>query len=113
MRLWPAFFLALPLLSQPASTPDPLGRHNPRSAVSGFLESCSGRDYAKASQYLDLRAVPAPQRAQRGAELAKQLEAVLNADPQFSVLRLSGDAEGDLSDDSDPNRDHVATVMDG
>jgi MscS family membrane protein len=113
MRLWPAFFLALPLLSQPASTPDPLGRHNPRSAVSGFLESCSGRDYAKASQYLDVRAVPAPQRAQRGAELAKQLEAVLNADPQFSVLRLSGDAEGDLSDDSDPNRDHVATVMDG
>jgi MscS family membrane protein len=112
MRLWPAFFLALSLAAQSAK-PDPLGRESPRSSVSGFLEAGNDRDFARAAQYLDLRSVPERQREQRGVELAKQLENILNADPHFSVLRLSRDAQGDLGDDADPNREHVAAVNEG
>jgi len=111
MRLCLLLLPALSLAAQtPAAKPDALGRDNPRSAVSGFLEACGARDYAKASQYLDLRTIPQKQRASRGIELARQLETVLNSDSQFSVFRLSRDPQGDLSDDSDPDRDHVATI---
>lgn len=111
MRLWLLLLSALSLSAQtPATKPDELGRDSPRSAVSNFLEACSARDYAKASQYLDLRTIPERQRAERGIELAKQLEAVLNSDSNFSVFRLSRDPQGDLTDDSDPDRDHVATA---
>jgi MscS family membrane protein len=100
-------------VSPPAPSPpkvDSLGRNNPRSAVTGFLEACNGRDYADASQYLDLSAISPQDRAQRGPALARQLESILNSDSHFSVLMLSRDPEGDRSDDADPNREHIATV---
>ncbi|MGA3242942.1 MAG: mechanosensitive ion channel family protein [Bryobacteraceae bacterium] len=119
MKLFPAIFLALglaaPGLAQTvAAKPDTLGRDNPRSAVTGFLEACGDRDYQQASQYLDLSAIAAPNRAQRGPALAQQLEGVLNSDSHFSVLRLSRDPEGDRTDDADANREHIATItLDG
>ncbi len=82
-----------------AVKPDPLSRENPRSAVTGFLESAQDRDYIRASQYMDLRQIPARDRAQRGAELARELEAILNSDPRFSVLQLSRDPAGSNSSD--------------
>jgi len=98
----------------PAAPPpaDSLGRENPRSAVTGFLEACQSQDYQKAAQYLDLRGFSATYRNENGPELAKKLEAVLNSDPHFSVLRLSRNPERDFSS-SNPNREPVATITQG
>ncbi|HEX3879904.1 MAG TPA: mechanosensitive ion channel family protein [Bryobacteraceae bacterium] len=111
MRLLLTLLLAtVPLFAQPATKPDPLGRDNPRSTVTNFLEACQARDFTRAAQYLDLSAIPQNQRAQRGPDLARKLEGALNDDPHFSVFRLSRDPLGDQSDDTDPNREHVANA---
>jgi MscS family membrane protein len=96
-----------------ASTPggDPLGRDNPRSAVTAFLESCHDRNYADAAQYLDLRELPERARAEQGPQLARQLEAILNSDSHFNVLRLSQAPEGNLTDDATPSLDHVTGIV--
>ena len=119
MRFWITLLLlaavpltAVPLAAQTAK-PDALGRENPRSAVTGFLEACQDRDYARAAQYLDLRAIPQAKRAERGPDLAKRLDAALNSDPYFSVFRLSQDAQGNVANDPEPGREHTATVKEG
>lgn len=94
----------------PAPKPDSLGRDNPRSTVIAFLEACQQRNYVRAAQYLDLRRLPEESRASQGPILAKDLEAILNSDPQFAIYRLSRNPEGDPENDSEPNRQHVATV---
>jgi MscS family membrane protein len=78
--------------------------------VTAFLEACQNGDYQRASQYLDLRQIPARTRATRGPALARAFETILNADSHFNVLRLDRRPEGDLTDDPDPDREHVATV---
>ena len=93
-----------------APAADSLGRQDPRSAVTGFLEACRNQDYQKAAQYLDLRQLSPRYRAQQGPELARKLEAILNSDARFNVLGLNRSPEGDRSDDSDPNREHAATI---
>jgi MscS family membrane protein len=93
-----------------AATPDPLGRGNPRSAVTGFLQTCHDQNYAQAAEYLDLRRLFSASRATRGPELAKQLEAILNSAPDFNVLHLTRHPEGDPSDTSDPKREHVVNL---
>jgi MscS family membrane protein len=102
-RLWPQN------TSQKKSS-DPLGRDNPRSTVTAFLESCHENNYVRAAQYLDLRQVPERSRAEEGPKLARQLEAILNSDSRFSVLSLSQAPEGNLSDDANPNLDHITTI---
>ncbi len=108
MRPLCTFFLTLSLFAQVAPATDSLGRDNPRSTVTNFLEACRDGDYSKAAQYLDLRSVPAPKRAERGPELAKQLEAVLDSDSDLSVLRISRDPQGS----QDNGREHIATLND-
>lgn len=97
----------------PAPPADPLGRLNPRSAVTGFLESASSKNYTRAEQFLDLRAIPARAREARGVELAKDLEQVLNSAGHFNVLELSQNSEGNLRDASNPNIENIGTVKAG
>jgi len=95
----------------PANPPaDPYGRENPRSAVTHFLEACHSGDYNRAAQYLDLREIPARTRTARGIELAKQLEAILNADTRFDVLRLSQQPQGNPNDETNPTIEQVTSV---
>ena len=101
---------ALGSAQTPAAKADSLGRDNPQSSVTGFLEACQNRDYGKASEYLDLRSMTPQNRAQLGPVLAKDLEGILNSDPDFSVLRLSHSSEGDLADDADVNRERIASI---
>ncbi|MGH9610476.1 MAG: hypothetical protein ACRD34_12475, partial [Bryobacteraceae bacterium] len=98
------------LSAAPPKPTDALGRTNPRSAVTGFLQACTGSDYQKASEYLDLRNVAPSKRASQGPQLAKGLESILNSDTRFNVLRLSQDPQGNLTDDPNPNLEHVASV---
>jgi MscS family membrane protein len=115
MKLFPVVLLALALAvpgsaQTAAAKTDTLGRDNPRSAVTGFLEACGDRDFLRASQYLDLSAIAAQNRTERGPALAQQLEGILNSDSHFSVLRVSRDPQGDQTDDADANREHIAAI---
>jgi MscS family membrane protein len=89
---------------------DPLGRDNPRSAVTAFLEACHDHNYVNGAEYLDLRQVPERLRANEGPQLARQLEAILNSDSQFNVLRLSQAPEGNLTDQANPSLEQVASI---
>ncbi|HMF76361.1 MAG TPA: mechanosensitive ion channel domain-containing protein [Bryobacteraceae bacterium] len=93
-----------------SATNDPLGRGNPRSSVTDFLEACEGKDYAKAAQFLDLDLLRPKQRTQDGPHLAQQLERILDSQGRFNPLRLSQDPQGSLTDDTDPAIEHVTTV---
>jgi len=106
--------IAASLLAAPPPTPaaktDPLGRDNPRSAVTGFLEACQEQNYPRASQYLDLQHLTPQNRTRMGPTLAKGLEAILNSDPEFGVFRLSRNSDGDPSNDPEPDHQHVTTI---
>ena len=89
-------------------TKDPLGRSTPQDSVFHFLEACHARDYSKALHYLDLRRMPPAERARNGAELARQLEDLLDDTP-FDITTLSRDPEGDESDGLSSGLDRLDT----
>lgn len=64
----------------------------------------------RAAQYLDLRNIPETARKQEGIKLSRELEAALNSDSHFDVLRISDKPEGSLSDDPNPQIEHVTTI---
>jgi MscS family membrane protein len=93
-------------------TKDTLGRTTPQDSIFQFLEACHARDYAKATLYLDLRKMPAAQRAADGPMLAQQLEDLLD-DSSFEITMLSRDPDGDQADGLAPTLEHLATFMVG
>ena len=95
--------------STPAPNKDPLDRDSPQSSIVAFLEAAHAKNYGKAWRYLDLRNMPEDQRLNGGAELARQLEAILDSDTRFDVGNLSRNPEGDVSDNLAPNRDRIDT----
>ncbi len=101
---------AAALQAAPPAPADPLGRLNPRSAVTNFLEACHGGNYAKAAQYLDLAKISPRERSPQGQQLARELESILNSDSHFDVLQLSQSEQGNLNDDPDPSVERIATV---
>jgi MscS family membrane protein len=90
---------------------DPLKRTTPRSAIYALLEACHSSNLTLASQYLDLRKLPANDRGTEGPERAKELCSILDRDPQFEVDQLSNSAEGDLQDSLTQNIDNLATFQ--
>src|SRR5580658_1836370 len=80
---------AAPVATAPSKSQDPLNRESPQSAVVSFLEACHAHQYERAGKYFDLRNSPADQRMKDGAELAQQLERILDRDAQFDVATLS------------------------
>src|SRR5262249_10767539 len=98
------FFFAAVVVAQipsPPSNPatatpakDKLGRDNPRDTVTGFLEACHKDNYILAAQYLELRDLPAKNRQEKGPQLARKLETVLNSAAHFSLSDLPQDPEG-------------------
>ena len=90
---------------------DPLDRDSPQSSVVAFLEAAHAQNYARAWRYINLRSVPADQRLSDGAELARQLQTILDRDTQFDVANLSRDAAGDRSNNLPENRQRVDTFQ--
>lgn len=88
---------------------DPLGRDNPQSAVISFLQACRTQGYRQAAAYLDLRGLPAAQRAIEGPTLARQLEQLLDRSAEFDAGSLSRNPEGDTGTGG---REPVAAVLD-
>src|SRR6266446_5928350 len=112
LRLLAALLFAVVVRAQ-TPTPeikDPLGRNTPQESILRFLEACHAREYSKATYYLDLRRMPAAARAKDGAELAKQLEDLLDDTP-FAITTLSRDPEGDQADGLAPAFDRLASFQ--
>ena len=99
--------IALRAQTPPAAV-DPLGRTTPQNAVFQFLEACHSRDYGKATHYMDLRKMPAAQRAKDAPQLAVQLEDLLDDTP-FDITMLSRIPEGDVGDGLADARERLDT----
>lgn len=97
--------------ASPLASKDPLNRDSPQSSVVAFLEAAHANNYAKAWRYLDLRKMPEGERLKAGAELAAELETILDRDAQFDVGNLSLEPEGDLSDNLPQNRERIDTFQ--
>jgi MscS family membrane protein len=108
-----AVFLFAGILHAQTTAPDTkdlLGRNTPQESVVQFLEACHARNYTKALRYLDLRGMSPAERVEKGPELARQLEDLLD-DTSFDITMLSRDPGGDQSDDLPPNRDRLYTFQ--
>jgi MscS family membrane protein len=89
---------------------DPLERGTPRGAMRGYLLASREGDLERAAEYLDLRAVPAAERAELGPELARQLKVVLDQKLWVDLDALSADPRGFLDDGLPAYRDLVGYV---
>src|SRR6266404_4426850 len=93
--------------ARPATAPGP---EVPRGAMARFLAACGEGHYARAAEYLNLRQLPQSIRAQRGAELARELETVLDRALWVDLDRLSDQPEGDPEDGLPALRDSLGTI---
>src|SRR5437870_5987608 len=82
----------------------------PRGAGARFRDACREGHYARAAEYLNLRQLPQSVRAQRGAELARELETVLDRGRWGDLDRLSDQPEGDPEDGLPALRDSLGTI---
>src|SRR2546426_1101564 len=93
--------------SRPASS---YGPEVPRGAMARFLTACREGHYARAAEYLNLRQLPQAVRAQRGPELARELDTVLDRALWVDLDRLSEQPEGDPEDGLPALRDSLGTI---
>jgi MscS family membrane protein len=96
--------------SRSSGPEDPFDRGTPRGAMVGYLQACRDGDYERAAQYLDLRRLPASERATRGPELARHLKVVLDRELWVDVDALSDDPEGDTEDGLPSYRDSAGFI---
>lgn len=87
---------------------DPFRRTSPQSSALAFLEACKAKDYTRALRYIDMRKLPQETTLEKRTELAKQLDEVLEHDPQFDAAALSAKPDGDPPSGAD--RERVATL---
>src|SRR3989442_1425886 len=96
--------------AEPPRPATALGPEVPQGAVARFLAACHEGHYARAAEYLNLRHLPQSVRAQRGAELARELETVLERALWIDLDRLSDQPEGDPEDGLLALRDSLGTI---
>src|SRR5207245_9498954 len=96
--------------AEPPRPATALGPEVPQGAVARFLAACREGHYARAAEYLNLRQLPQSVRAQRGAELARELETVRDRALWVDLDRLSDQPEGDPEDGLPALRDSLGTI---
>ena len=74
---------------------DPATASTPRRSLSAFLRACEAKDFVKAAEFLDLRALPRGKDAREGPELAALLYRIV-------VTRINVDFE-ELPDEPAPS----------
>lgn len=94
----------------PPAPEDPYDRGTPRGAVVGYLEAARAADWTRATEFLDLRRIPAAQREEQGIELARQLKIVLDRTLWVDVDALSEDPAGNREDGLPAQRDMVGRI---
>ena len=95
----------------PPTAPAALGPDTPRGAVARYLEAAHDGHYTTAADYLNLRQLPRAARMERGPQLARQLDAVLDRALVIDLQRLSDQPAGDPNDRLPPLRDAVGTIQ--
>jgi MscS family membrane protein len=86
---------------------DPYRRETPRGTVQGFVYAAQHGRFRRAAEFLE---VPDAERAARGAELARELQAVFDQRLFINVDRLSSQPEGQLDDQLPPDRELVGYI---
>ena len=97
-------------VAEPARPATALGPEVPRDAMARFRDACREGHYARAAEYLNLRQLPQSVRATRGAELARELDVVLDRALWVDLDRLSDQPEGDPEDGLLALRDSLGTI---
>ncbi|MBV7314405.1 mechanosensitive ion channel family protein [Shewanella sp. NIFS-20-20] len=77
---------------------DPLTRDTPRGAIRGLANAVSAGDYETATQYLDLRYLPAGMDASQGPEYVRMLKAIYERHMQLDIYGLVEERDGLLND---------------
>src|SRR5881628_1981957 len=95
---------------EPARPATAVGPEVPRGAMARFHAACREGHYARAAEYLNLRQLPQSVRAQRGPELARELDVVLDRALWVDLDRLSDQPEGDPEDGLPALRDSLGTI---
>ncbi len=95
--------------SEPAAPADsdPYHRETPRGTVQGFVYAAQHGRFRRAAEFLE---APDAERATRGAEIARQLQAVFDQRLYINVDRLSSQPEGQLDDQLPPDREFVGYI---
>ena len=96
-----------PAGAAPPSPPpqDALGRDTPRGTVVGFIRAAQAQDFARATEYLDVK-LPPP----RAQQLIQELKVVLDRGLNVNLNLLSTKPEGDPAASPKPDRQHIGTV---
>jgi MscS family membrane protein len=89
---------------------DALNRGTPRGSAVGFLEAAAKFDFEKASQYLDVRNLPAEISDIGGHELARQLNHVISRNVWLDDYRISDSPEGEKGDGLPGYRDQLVVI---
>ncbi|MDH3227718.1 MAG: mechanosensitive ion channel family protein, partial [Thermoleophilia bacterium] len=96
--------------SRPAGPTDDLERGVPRTAMKGYLQACRDGDFERAARYLDLSRLSPAERSERGPELARRLEVVLDQKLWVDWELLSDDPDGERDDGLSASRDRVGSI---
>ena len=86
------------------------GLFSARGAVARFFEAARAGNYARAAEYLNLRGIPSAKRSQRGAELARELETILDRALWIDLEKVSPDPDGEQDDGLSGLRDSLGTI---
>jgi len=99
--------------AQPSNEPDAGDSRDPRApvgAVRNYIDSCREGDFVAAAALLNLSAIDAAERADRGPDLARRLKTVLDQKLWINYERLSADPRGDLDDGLPSNLELLGTI---
>jgi len=90
---------ATPAIPTPfaSATDDTLDRETPRRTLQGFLSDSRDGHFRIAAAYLDLRALAAGDRDERGPDLAQKLGYVLERDATLNISKIPDDPEGSVN----------------
>ncbi|HSD43954.1 MAG TPA: mechanosensitive ion channel family protein [Burkholderiales bacterium] len=101
----------LQTVARPTAPPEEFGRGTPRGTMAGFLSATNAGDYKRATAYLDLRALAAPEAAQQGRVLARHLRVVLDQNLALHPDDFSDEPGGTTDDGQPPSRDVVGRIQ--
>lgn len=97
-----------------ATAADLYGRESPRGLVNGLIGALAAGDYERASQYFDLSTLPSAKRGPQGLQIARKLQAALDAGGSLiQPIELSGDATGRIDDQLPANQELIGSLPGG